>query len=46
VAGLVVGVIAFGVSLVRDRLYAQDFSDVEYVLASLEGTPAAEPVAA
>jgi biopolymer transport protein ExbB/TolQ len=36
VAGLVVGVIAFGVSLVRDRLYAQDFSDVEYVLATLE----------
>ena len=36
VAGLIVGVIAFGVSLVRDRLYAQDFSDVEYVLASLD----------
>ena len=32
VAGLIVGVIAFGISLVRDRLYAQDFSDVEYVL--------------
>ncbi len=43
VAGLVVGVIAFGVSLVRDRLYAQDFSDVEYVLASLEGAPAPVP---
>lgn len=35
VAGLMVGAIAFGISLVRDRLYAQDFSDVEYVAASL-----------
>lgn len=39
VAGLIVGVIAFGISLVRDRLYAQDFSDVEYVLASLDPEP-------
>jgi hypothetical protein len=31
--------IAFAVSLVRDRLYAQDYSDVEYVLAGLSGTP-------
>ena len=44
VAGLIVGVIAFAISLVRDRLYAQDFSDVEYVQAALE--PVAEPVAA
>jgi len=43
VAGLIVGVIAFGVSLVRDRLYAQDFSDVEYVQASLEPEPAPAP---
>jgi biopolymer transport protein ExbB/TolQ len=35
VAGLLVGAIAFGISLVRDRLYAQDFSDVEYVAACL-----------
>lgn len=35
VAGLLVGAIAFGISLVRDRLYAQDFSDVEYVAAAL-----------
>ncbi len=35
VAGLMVGGIAFGVSLVRDRLYAQDYSDVEYVAAGL-----------
>jgi biopolymer transport protein ExbB/TolQ len=30
VAGLLVGAIAFGTSLIRDRLYAQDYSDVEY----------------
>jgi biopolymer transport protein ExbB/TolQ len=35
VAGLLVGAIAFGVSLVRDRLYAQDYSDVEYVAVRL-----------
>jgi biopolymer transport protein ExbB/TolQ len=35
VAGLMVGAIAFAVSLVRDRLYAQDYSDVEYVAARL-----------
>lgn len=35
VAGLLTGAIAFSVSLVRDRLYAQDFSDVEYVAANL-----------
>jgi biopolymer transport protein ExbB/TolQ len=35
VAGLLIGAIAFGISLVRDRLYAQDFSDVEYVAACL-----------
>jgi biopolymer transport protein ExbB/TolQ len=35
VAGLLVGAIAFAVSLVRDRLYAQDYSDVEYVAVRL-----------
>ena len=39
VAGLLVGAVAFAISLVRDRLYAQDYSDVEYVAARL--TPAA-----
>jgi biopolymer transport protein ExbB/TolQ len=38
VAGLLVGAIAFAISLVRDRLYAQDYSDVEYVAAQL-GAP-------
>lgn len=40
VAGLLVGMIAFAISLVRDRLYAQDFSDVEYVAAALGELPA------
>lgn len=35
VAGLLTGALAFGVSLIRDRLYAQDFSDVEYAAANL-----------
>jgi biopolymer transport protein ExbB/TolQ len=39
VAGLLVGAVAFAISLVRDRLYAQDYSDVEYIAARL--TPAA-----
>ena len=34
--GLLVGAIAFGISLVRDRLYAQDLSDLEFVAAVLE----------
>lgn len=39
VVGLLIGVIAFMVSLVRDRLYAQDYSDVEYMLAGLSSVP-------
>jgi len=35
VAGLLIGAVAFTISLVRDRLYAQDYSDVEYVAAAL-----------
>ncbi|MGH2919198.1 MAG: MotA/TolQ/ExbB proton channel family protein [Solirubrobacteraceae bacterium] len=35
VVGLLVGAIAFTISLVRDRLYAQDLSDLEYVAAAL-----------
>jgi biopolymer transport protein ExbB/TolQ len=35
VAGLLTGALAFGVSLIRDRLYAQDFSDVEFAAANL-----------
>jgi biopolymer transport protein ExbB/TolQ len=36
VLGLMVGAIAFGISLVRDRLYAQDLSDLEFLAASVE----------
>jgi biopolymer transport protein ExbB/TolQ len=35
VLGLLIGAIAFAVSLVRDRLYAQDLSDLEYVATTL-----------
>jgi biopolymer transport protein ExbB/TolQ len=40
VTGLLVGAVAFSISLVRDRLYAQDYSDVEYVAARLAPAPA------
>lgn len=39
VTGLLIGMVAFAVSLVRDRLYSQDFSDVEYVAAALGEIP-------
>jgi biopolymer transport protein ExbB/TolQ len=35
VLGLLIGVIAFGISLMRDRLYGHDLSDLEFVAASL-----------
>lgn len=35
VAGLMVGAFAFGISLVRDRIYGQDFTDVEFVATRL-----------
>jgi biopolymer transport protein ExbB/TolQ len=38
VAGLLVGALAFAISLVRDRLYGQDYSDVQYVAATITGT--------
>ncbi|MFA4965409.1 MAG: MotA/TolQ/ExbB proton channel family protein [Thermoleophilia bacterium] len=37
VLGLLIGGIAFAVSIVRDRLYSQDISDMEYMLELLEG---------
>jgi biopolymer transport protein ExbB/TolQ len=37
VLGLLVGAAAFAISLVRDRLYGQDQSDLEFVVATLEG---------
>jgi biopolymer transport protein ExbB/TolQ len=36
VLGLLVGAVAYCISLVRDRLYSQDLSDLEFVAAILE----------
>ena len=33
VVGLMIGAVAFGLSLTRDRMYGQDLSDLEYVAA-------------
>jgi biopolymer transport protein ExbB/TolQ len=44
VTGLLVGALAFSVSLIRDRLYGQDYSDVQYVAATLTGTTAIDPL--
>jgi biopolymer transport protein ExbB/TolQ len=41
VTGLLVGAVAYAVSLVRNRLYDQDYSDVEYVAAALAAPDAA-----
>jgi biopolymer transport protein ExbB/TolQ len=35
VLGLLIGALAFGLSLARDRMYGQDYSDLEYVAAVL-----------
>jgi biopolymer transport protein ExbB/TolQ len=45
VVGLLIGAVAFAISLSRDRLYSQDLSDLQYVAAvvsdpALAGTPA------
>jgi biopolymer transport protein ExbB/TolQ len=39
VAGLLIGAVAYAVSLVRNRVYDQDYSDVEYVMVSLAAEP-------
>jgi biopolymer transport protein ExbB/TolQ len=43
VIGLLIGAIAFGISLVRDRLYGQDLSDLEFVANRLTTQPKVEP---
>ena len=44
VVGLLAGSIAFAISLLRDRLYGQDFSDLEYVASALApGQPLPAP---
>jgi biopolymer transport protein ExbB/TolQ len=45
VLGLLVGAVAFALSLYRDRIYGQDLSDLEYVAAVLTD-PDRSPVAA
>jgi biopolymer transport protein ExbB/TolQ len=39
VLGLLIGASAFALSLFRDRIYGQDFSDLEYVAAILTAEP-------
>jgi biopolymer transport protein ExbB/TolQ len=45
VLGILIGAVAFGVSLVRDRLYREDLSDLEY-LAGILTTDAPRPAEA
>jgi biopolymer transport protein ExbB/TolQ len=46
VLGLLIGAMAFAISLVRDRLYAQDLSDMEAIASQLElGQNELSPVA-
>lgn len=54
VLGLLTGALAYGISLVRDRLYGQDLSDLEYIASTLaahgvtataHATPAGDPAA-
>lgn len=42
VLGLLIGAVAFGLSLARDRIYGQDYSDLEYVAAVLTAPPTDE----
>ena len=40
VLGLLIGAVAFGLSLARESMYGQDYSDLEYVASIMTGTPA------
>lgn len=42
VIGILVGMVAFMLSLVRDRLYSQDHSDLEYIAAVLFDQPSVQ----
>jgi biopolymer transport protein ExbB/TolQ len=46
VLGLLIGAIAFGLSLYRDRMYGQDLSDLEYVAAVLTADAVESPASA
>jgi biopolymer transport protein ExbB/TolQ len=39
VVGLLIGAVAFAISLTRDRMYGQDLSDLEYVAAVISDPP-------
>jgi biopolymer transport protein ExbB/TolQ len=43
VLGLLIGAVAFALSLVRDRLYGQDLSDLEFVASRLTAPVPAAP---
>jgi biopolymer transport protein ExbB/TolQ len=43
VLGLLVGAVAFAISLYRDRMYSQDLSDLQYLAAILTGPAPAAP---
>jgi biopolymer transport protein ExbB/TolQ len=43
VVGLMIGAVAFGISLARDRIYGQDLSDLQYVAAVVDDPRPAEP---
>jgi biopolymer transport protein ExbB/TolQ len=45
VVGLLIGAVAFGLSLTRDRMYGQDLSDLEYLAAVISDPVAAEETA-
>jgi biopolymer transport protein ExbB/TolQ len=36
ILGLLIGAVAFSISLIRDRLYGQDLSDLEYMVAMID----------
>jgi biopolymer transport protein ExbB/TolQ len=53
VVGLLIGAVAFGLSLTRDRMYSQDLSDLQYLAAVMtdprpagEAAPIADPAPA
>lgn len=43
VVGLLIGAVAFGISLYRDRMYSQDLSDLQYLAAIVTGPAASAP---
>lgn len=45
VVGLLIGAVAFGISLSRDNMYGQDLSDLEYIAAVLSDPTPASPSA-